>query len=82
MAVYSMMFMGMAPLGALMGGALADHLGAPWTVAIGGLASVAGAIWFGTYFPTVRAEARKLIIAQQMVAGEPAQDTAGTLAQK
>jgi MFS family permease len=82
MAVYSMMFMGMAPLGALMGGALADHLGAPWTVAIGGLASVAGAVWFGTYFPKVRAEARKLIVAQQMVAGEPAQDTAGSLAQK
>jgi len=39
MALYSMMFMGMAPLGALMGGALSDRLGAPLTVAIGGLAS-------------------------------------------
>ena len=28
MAVYSMMFMGMAPIGALLGGALAEHLGA------------------------------------------------------
>ncbi len=36
MAVYSMMFMGMAPIGALFGGALADRLGAPITVAIGG----------------------------------------------
>jgi MFS family permease len=32
MALYSMMFMGMAPLGALLGGSLADRLGAPITV--------------------------------------------------
>src|SRR5438445_12582903 len=51
MAVYSMMFMGLAPVGALLGGALADRLGAPMTVAIGGLASVAGAWWFGVQLP-------------------------------
>src|ERR1700741_5295707 len=39
MAVYSMMFMGMAPIGALLGGALAEHLGAPLTVSLGGCAS-------------------------------------------
>ncbi len=44
MAVYSMMFMGMAPIGALLGGALSDRLGAPMTVAIGGMASVAGSV--------------------------------------
>ena len=33
MAIYSMMFMGMAPFGALLSGALADRIGAPWTVA-------------------------------------------------
>jgi len=75
MAVYSMMFMGMAPLGALLGGALSDHLGAPWTVAIGGFACIGGAAWFGMHLPKIRVEARKLILAQQMVAGEPAQDT-------
>ncbi|MBV8265090.1 MAG: MFS transporter, partial [Planctomycetaceae bacterium] len=32
MAVYSMMFMGMAPFGALLAGALAQRVGAPWTV--------------------------------------------------
>src|SRR5208282_6018764 len=40
MAVYSMMFMGMAPIGALCGGALAHRFGAPITVAIGGIACV------------------------------------------
>ena len=47
MSVYSMMFMGMAPFGAFFGGALAHHVGAPITVAIGGVACVLGAIWFG-----------------------------------
>src|ERR1700757_1840336 len=74
MAVYSMMFMGMAPVGALLGGALSDRLGAPWTVAIGGLASVLGAWWFSQQLPKVRAEARQLIMAQAMVPGEPAEE--------
>jgi MFS family permease len=73
MAVYSMMFMGLAPLGALMGGALSDRLGAPMTVAIGGLASVAGAVWFGMHLPKIRVEARKLIVAQAMAGGQPAE---------
>jgi MFS family permease len=71
MAVYSMMFMGMAPIGALLGGALADHLGAPTTVAIGGMASVAGACWFGLQLPKIRVEARRLIVASAVAGGEP-----------
>jgi MFS family permease len=74
MALYSMMFMGMAPLGALLGGALADRLGAPMTVAIGGIASVAGAWWFGVQLPKIRGEARKLILAQAMAGGGPAEE--------
>jgi MFS family permease len=80
MAVYSMMFMGLAPLGALMGGALSDRIGAPHTVAIGGLAAFAGAIWFGTHLPKIRAEARKLILAQQMAGGEPAEEMTAPVA--
>ncbi len=74
MAVYSMMFMGMAPVGALLGGALSDRLGAPWTVAIGGFASVMGAWWFSVQLPKIRVEARQLIIAQAMAGGEPAEE--------
>jgi MFS family permease len=74
MALYSMMFMGMAPLGALLGGALSDRLGAPLTVATGGLASLAGAWWFGMQLPKIRAEARQLIVAQAMAGGEPAEE--------
>jgi len=74
MAVYSMMFMGLAPFGALLGGALADRLGAPITVAMGAVATVGGAALFGVNLPKIRVEARRLIIAQTAVGGEPAQE--------
>ncbi|MBA2305809.1 MAG: MFS transporter [Acidobacteria bacterium] len=69
MAVYSMMFMGMAPMGALMAGALAAPVGAPATVAFGGAVCVVGGIAFGFYLPALRAPARQLIASQQMSAG-------------
>jgi MFS family permease len=75
MAVYSMMFMGMAPFGALFGGATADRLGAPVTVSMGAVACVGGAILFGMNLPKIRGEARKLIIAQEAAGGEPPVET-------
>jgi hypothetical protein len=69
-----MMFLGMAPVGALLGGALSDRLGAPLTVAIGGLASVMGAWWFSVQLPKIRVEARQLIIAQAVAGGEPSEE--------
>jgi MFS family permease len=74
MAVYSMMFMGMAPIGALLSGVLADRLGAPFTVAIGGVIAIAGSFAFGLRLPALRSEARRLIMAQHMVAGDPADE--------
>ena len=74
MSVYSMMFMGMAPFGALSAGAVAHRLGAPWTVAMGGMACMAGAIWFWTHLPRIRQETRDLVLAQGMTAGSPAQE--------
>jgi MFS family permease len=74
MSLYSMMFMGMAPFGAFFGGALAHRIGAPITVAAGAVACVLGAIWFWRALPALRIEARRLIIAQGLVAGEPEQE--------
>ncbi len=59
MAVYSMMFMGMAPSGALLAGVLADRIGAPATVAIGGAVCIIGSAVFGFYLPALRVEARQ-----------------------
>jgi len=80
MSVYSMMFMGMAPFGALSAGSVAHRLGAPLTVALGGLACMVSAVWFGSHLPSIRAEARELILAQGMMAGSPAQAVTDTAA--
>jgi MFS family permease len=74
MAAYSMVFMGMAPIGALLAGAAADHISAPDTVAIGGAIAILGAVVFARHLPKIRVEARRLIVAQGLAAGEPAQE--------
>ncbi len=73
-AIYSMMFMGMAPFGAFFAGAVAHRIGAPWTVAIGGVACIAGAGAFGMVLPKFRVQARELVLAQGMVGGAPAEE--------
>jgi fucose permease len=71
MAVYSMMFMGMAPLGAMFAGTVAQNIGAPYTVAVGGTVCVIGAIIFGLNLSEFRTEAREIIIALNMASGSP-----------
>jgi MFS family permease len=71
MSVYSMMFMGMAPFGALLGGSLADRIGASLTLIIGSVACLGGAAIFTLRLPTLRVEARRLIVAQTVAGGEP-----------
>ena len=66
MALYSMMFMGMAPVGALLAGTLAEHLGAAVTVALGGGFCIAGGLFLFWQLPSIRGEARRLIEAQQV----------------
>jgi len=78
MAVYSMMMMGMGPFGALLAGSLADRIGAPDTVAAGGIITIAGAIAFGFRLPQLRGEARRLIIAQQAAGGDPVEEATPT----
>lgn len=72
MALYSMMFMGMGPLGALVAGSIAERVGAPAVVAAGGIATLLAAIVFAIRLPALRGPARELIVAQQAALGEPA----------
>jgi MFS family permease len=74
LSIYSMMFMGMAPFGAFLGGALADRIGAPVTVMIGGVACVGAALLFSLRLPAIRLGARELILAQAMAGGEPPEE--------
>ncbi|MGA7914888.1 MAG: MFS transporter, partial [Candidatus Acidiferrales bacterium] len=74
MAMYTMMFMGMAPMGSLFAGALADKIGAPWTVAIGGIGAIVAALIFLRRLPGLRFEARQLIVAQGLSPVEPPEE--------
>ena len=60
MALYTMAFIGLSPLGALFGGALAERIGAPLTVGVGGLACVALAVWFARELPELREMVRPI----------------------
>ncbi len=55
MAIYAMAFMGMAPFGSLMAGWIASRLGAPHTIMISGVMSMAGALAFFTRLGEIRA---------------------------
>jgi MFS family permease len=78
MSVYSMVFMGMAPIGALIAGAVAEHTGAPLALASGGLICLLVACGFGAWLPKIRPSARELIVAQGMGAGAPPQELTGS----
>ncbi|HEX7832982.1 MAG TPA: MFS transporter, partial [Thermoanaerobaculia bacterium] len=82
MAVYSMMFMGMGPLGALLAGSIAERIGAPYTVAAGGVITVIAAIIFGLSIPALREPARALILAQQAGPTDPPQQSTPTGAER
>ncbi|HWQ54876.1 MAG TPA: hypothetical protein VN442_14415 [Bryobacteraceae bacterium] len=56
---------------------LAARLGAPFAVALGGAVTVAAAILFALRLPALRPEARRLIVAQEITAGSPAQEITG-----
>ena len=73
LAVYTMMFMGMAPLGSLFAGLLAHRLGAPLTLSIGGIAAMVAGTIFLTRLKEFRVGARQLVMAQGLSGGDPPQ---------
>jgi MFS family permease len=78
MAVYSMMFMGMAPLGALYAGTMATRIGARATVLCAGLACIAGGIAFALHWPRLRESVREIIAARRSEAPQTASSLTGT----
>lgn len=62
MAFYSMAFIGVAPFGSLWAGAMADRIGAPATIRIGGALLVLAAAWFARVLPRLRAQARPIYV--------------------
>jgi MFS family permease len=60
MSVWTTMLTGLAPFGSLLTGVLAQHFGAPRTLAAGGVACIMGATVFGFYLPILKREASKI----------------------
>jgi MFS family permease len=62
MSYYTMAFVGMAPFGSLLAGALAHVVGAPHTLVINGLCCIAGAVWFTTRLKFIRKLLRPIYV--------------------
>jgi hypothetical protein len=62
MSYYTMAFVGMAPFGSLLAGALAHAVGAPHTLVINGLCCIAGAVWFTTRLKFIRKLLRPIYV--------------------
>jgi MFS family permease len=58
MSYYTMAFVGMAPFGSLLAGALAHAIGAQRTVMVSGVACILGALWFWTRLKGIRKQMR------------------------
>lgn len=57
MSFYTMTLMGVGPIGSLMAGALANQIGVTYTLAIGGVCTIAGAIFFARNISVFRVQA-------------------------
>ena len=62
MSFYTMAFTGTVPFGSLLAGGLAEKIGAPHTLLIGGLGCLAGALWFARSLPALRLEIQPIYI--------------------
>jgi MFS family permease len=60
MSLYTMSFMGLAPLGSLLAGYLADQMGAPLTVRFAGIGCIAGSVVFAFQFRSLRSLIRPI----------------------
>jgi MFS family permease len=73
MSLYTMAFMGTAPLGSLLAGYFADIVGAPLTVRVAGIGCIAAslvfAMQFRTYRSLIRPIYRRMGILPEVVAG-------------
>lgn len=59
MSLYTMFFLGVAPIGSLFAGALASHVGTPLTFALGGCCAIIAAAFFWRALPGIRRHVRE-----------------------
>jgi MFS family permease len=62
-SAYSMMYMGMTPIGSMAAGIVAEHIGARVTIAAGGVVCLIGAMVYASQLTGIRSEARKMVLS-------------------
>ncbi|MEA5513745.1 MFS transporter [Nodularia sp. UHCC 0506] len=67
MSLYTMSFLGILPLGHLLGGFLANHIGAPHTLTIDGIVCILGGIFFFRKLPILK-QAISAVYEQKSIA--------------
>jgi len=70
MGFYTMAFMGMVPFGSLLAGTLANNIGAPNTVMIGGVACILGSVLFAKKLPSLRRITRPIYVEKGIISEE------------
>ncbi|HXF76195.1 MAG TPA: MFS transporter [Methylomirabilota bacterium] len=74
MSLFTMMLVGLSPLGSLLGGWLTDRFGAPLVVAGGGAGCALAALVFARQLPRLRAAAEPILLARGVLgAANPAE---------
>lgn len=67
MSLYTMAFMGTAPLGSLWAGSLASHIGAPYALLIGGFCCIISAFIFARQLPALREKIRPIYVKKGII---------------
>lgn len=67
MSFYTIAFMGTVPLGNLLSGSLSDLIGVPYTILIGGISCIIGAIIFALKLPEIKKHTRAVYIKKEMI---------------
>ncbi|HEX6966605.1 MAG TPA: MFS transporter [Gemmatimonadaceae bacterium] len=74
MAFYAMAVLGTAPIGSLIAGIVAEHIGVAHTILLGGIACMLGGVWFALRLPALRALVRPIYVERGVIT-IPAIDT-------
>jgi len=75
MAFYTMAFLGTAPIGSLIAGIAAEHIGAPLTITLGGAACLVGAGWLAVRLPSIREQVRPIYVERGILSASQAMQT-------
>jgi MFS family permease len=72
MAFYTMAFLGTAPIGSLVAGVAASHVGAQVTIMVGGAACLLAAVWLALRLPMLREHVRPIYVERGILSATQA----------